>query len=258
MDIQSVDPNGPTQMDPTQGYPSQPSAYRVPPNQFGIWQGLDGLWYDAKGNQVKSQTDPTPIPGGTPANNQSLATAPMQPAAAPTAGGGGVSGSGLITGSPAGPPPGGPPSYTWGNLPNPPQWQNIPTFTDPTMAQVQSEPGFQFGQQQGQQALTQDKAQQGLLYGGGTLKDILAWGDNFATQFYNDARNRMKDTFMTNVQNQYVAPYQANLAAWQTLVPQDVALQEAQNNTAYNTWVQQFNQWQAKNNYALDVAKTLG
>lgn len=233
--------------------PADPSilGYRTPPNAAGQWQGLNGQWYDQNGNPI---ADPTQAGAPAPAAGTPNSGTPIM-SGTPTAGGGGVaSGSNLINGSPAGPPPSGPPNYTWGALPNPPTWQNIPTFTDPTMAQVQAEPGYAFGQQQGQQALTQDKAQQGLLYGGGTLKDILAWGDNYATQFYNDARNRMKDTFMTNVQNQYVAPYQANLSAWQTLVPQDVALQEAQNNTAYNTWVQQFNQWQAKNNYAQGVA----
>jgi len=76
-----------------------------------------------------------------------------------------------------------------------------PAWTDPTMAQVEQQPGYQFSLQQGQQALEQDKAQQGLLYGGGTLKDILTFGQNFAAQQYSNYRNQALNSYQTNVGN---------------------------------------------------------
>jgi hypothetical protein len=54
---------------------------------------------------------------------------------------------------------------------------------------------------------------------GGTLKDLLAWGQNFAAQRYGDVygrraqeygmnRSNAADTYRTNYQTQYVDPYE--------------------------------------------------
>lgn len=146
----------------------------------------------------------------------------------------------------------------WAQIPQAPQWRDIPRFNAPTMEQAKADPGYAFGLQQGEQALTQDKAQQGLLYGGGTLKDILAWGQNYATQRYNDVYNRQRDQYMLNAQNQYILPYQAQMQQWQTLVPTAQRQNEFLSNQQYQRWLQEFNMWNSNRNYALDAASRLG
>lgn len=273
---QGTDDRGLDLPSPTRG--SSAPKYNLTPN----WQDpinppqpqdpYYGEWYAANPQYVAAMGLPPPASGypqlanGQPGTVGGPGGTQYQPPAPAPPPGGGTGGGPPSTGSLYGPfgpftgsyqPLQGTPT-SWTGIPAPPQWKDIPTFSAPTMEQVQQDPGYQFGLQQGEQALTQQKAQEGLLSGGGTLKDILAWGQNYATQRYNDVYNRQLQTYNTNTQDQYILPYQNALAAWQTLVPADQRQNEFLTNSAYQQWLQQYNMYNNNRNYALDVASRLG
>lgn len=119
------------------------------------------------------------------------------------------------------------PQYQPVQLPNAPSFQapsyrtppafSYADFKAPTLEEAQNQPGYQFGLQQGEQALQQSRAAQGLLRTGGTLKDILDYGRNAATQnysnvlgqnlgIYNTNRQGAVQAYNTNYQTQYQDP----------------------------------------------------
>lgn len=63
-------------------------------------------------------------------------------------------------------------------------------FQAPTAADMQNEPGFQFRMAQGQKALEQSAAGRGVLRTGGTLKNLVDYGQNFASNEYGNVYNR--------------------------------------------------------------------
>lgn len=154
---------------------------------------------------------------------------PQDPPKPPAAGGGG--------GAPAG--PSGdftPPSERWdmpgwfGDAPVfvPPTYQKPPAFQEPDYEAALNEPGYRFEADAGRRALEQSAAARGTLNGGGTLKDVSAWGQNYATTRVNDVRNRAKDAYQVNYLTQYADPYKyayqsaldaftGNLSKWQTM-----------------------------------------
>jgi hypothetical protein len=70
-----------------------------------------------------------------------------------------------------------------------------PDFTAPTAEQAYAEPGFQFRLKGGTDALERSAAARGALRTGGTLKDILDYGQNFASQEYGNVFNRALSSF---------------------------------------------------------------
>jgi hypothetical protein len=71
-------------------------------------------------------------------------------------------------------------------------------FVAPTAESMQHEPGFQFRLDQGRKALESSAAGKGVLRSGGTLKDILGYGQNFASQEYGNVYNRALNEYDTN------------------------------------------------------------
>ena len=69
----------------------------------------------------------------------------------------------------------------------------------PTAAQVQAEPGYQFGLDQGQQALNRQAAARGMSNSGAALMAAQRYGTDYAGTKYNDAWNRMQ----SGQQNEY-------------------------------------------------------
>jgi hypothetical protein len=105
-----------------------------------------------------------------------------------------------------------PPSYT------PPPAFSYENFHAPTAQDALTDPGYKFARDEGQAALERSHAAQGTLNTGGTLKDILAWGGNYAQTRYNDVYNRQADvygknrgnavdTYNTNYKTQFLDPY---------------------------------------------------
>lgn len=88
---------------------------------------------------------------------------------------------------------GGPsrPQYNFAPVPqfSPPQF-NVPTAQD-----AANSPGYQFRLQQGEQALQASAAAQGLLRTGGTLENILGFGQQTASQEYQNVFQRALDAY---------------------------------------------------------------
>jgi hypothetical protein len=71
-------------------------------------------------------------------------------------------------------------------------------FTMPTAADMAADPGYQFRLQQGQEALERSGAARGVTRTGGTLKDIVDYGQRAASQEYGNVYNRMSGQYGMN------------------------------------------------------------
>lgn len=112
------------------------------------------------------------------------------------------------------------PGYT------PPPAFSYESFKAPTGETVLNEPGFKFGLDQGLQGLEQSAAARGVLNGGGTLKDVAAWANNYGAQKYGDAYSREASTYGMNRANAF-GNYQTNVLH-QNIEPYQFAFQGAQ------------------------------
>jgi len=85
----------------------------------------------------------------------------------------------------------------------PPGYEKPPAFdygdfAAPTAEEVLNDPGYQFSRNEGERALKAGYASGGVLNTGGTMKDILAWGGNYANTRYVDVLNRKLNIYGTN------------------------------------------------------------
>lgn len=197
------------------------------------------------------------LPTAPAAPQVSAAPAEAAPAApAPSSGGGGGGGASLIdpyTAQFTPPAPvnlGGPAGIPY--IPPTPQF-NAPTYTPPPAfvgpdAQtVLSRPGYAFRLNQGEQTLQNQKAAQGILGTGATLKAILGYGQDYASNEYQNEWNRALGEYNTNYQTQYTDPYKfAYQGALDAFAPQmqgyqtQAAAGQHQNDQNYlNAWNQQ-------------------
>jgi hypothetical protein len=71
-------------------------------------------------------------------------------------------------------------------------------FTGPTAEQMGADPGYQFRLQQGQEALERSGAARGVTNTGGTLKNILDYGQQAASQEYGNVYNRAAQSWGMN------------------------------------------------------------
>ena len=167
-------------------------------------------------------SDPSPVWAGFPPDSP---LAPPQLNPGPNAygmmgpgGGGGTMGqmitpyNPLATYSPEAyvpPAPYRPPAYA---APTPfarDEYVSATPFESPTAADMAADPSYQFRLQQGQDALERSGAARGVTNTGGTLKDILDYGQNAASQEYGNVYGRMRDTYDTAERNRFNA-YEAN------------------------------------------------
>ena len=156
--------------------------------------------------------------GGSPLLNPAATPGPPSMGYGPGAGGGGTMGdmitpyNPLATYSPVPyvpPPPFRPPAYE-GAVPfaHDPYAAATP-FVAPTAADMTADPGYQFRLQQGQEALERSGAARGVTNTGGTLRDILDYGQRAASQEYGNVFGRQRDVYDLNERNRFNA-YQAN------------------------------------------------
>lgn len=152
------------------------------------------------------------------------------------------------------------------------------TFSAPTLTDVQNDPGYKFASDQGEQQLQQSAASKGLLNTGGTLKDILAWGQNYAAQRYGDVYNRNYNTFSTNegakerayatnYQSQFLDPYKfayqgaldtfnPQQSQWQTNMASTQRSNENNYANAYNLFNFDYNKWKDQRDSTFDKLNT--
>lgn len=99
-----------------------------------------------------------------------------------------------------------PPSYT-----PPPTYKpaqdtfSYADFKAPTADEAAAQPGYQFASREGRKALDNAAAHYGVLRSGGHLKDLYAWGDQFATQNYGNVLKQAEDIYGMNRGNAYQA-----------------------------------------------------
>jgi hypothetical protein len=134
-------------------------------------------------------------PAGAPAGGA--------PAAAAAAGGGGGRNRG------GGAPDLGP-QYNWPGLPG----FVAPTFNRPTMEQAMAEPGYEFRLGAGRDALERSAAARGVLRSGGTLQNLLEYGQKFGAQEYSNVFNRALSEYDRRYQGAKDT-YAPRLAQWQ-------------------------------------------
>lgn len=89
----------------------------------------------------------------------------------------------------------------------PPTYKAPDAFKAPSAEDAINSPGYQFRLGQGEQALQQSAAARGVLNTGGTLRDILGYGQNFASGEYANVYGRAADTYDRNYKSQYTDPY---------------------------------------------------
>lgn len=70
------------------------------------------------------------------------------------------------------------------------QYQNLAPYQSFGMDQFQADPGYQFRMSEGLKALERSASARGLLQSGGTLKDITRFGQDAASQEYQNAFQR--------------------------------------------------------------------
>lgn len=85
-----------------------------------------------------------------------------------------------------------------------PEMPTFQPFTSPSFDEMmQSDPGYGGRLKMGEQALMNNKAAQGLVRTGGTLKDLLNYNQQFAGNEYGNFYNRKAGEYQTNVGNQF-------------------------------------------------------
>lgn len=212
-----------------------------------MYRGSDGTTYTDGPNGAVPYTGQESGPVGGDYTKPPTTTDPTPPAPPTDGGGSGAGTLGTFTPPPELPPPGVPEFH-------PPDFTPPPAFQDPSMADVQTDPGYAFARDEGQHALEASKAAQGVYNTGGTLKDLIAWGGNFAQQRYGDVRNRKMDTYNKNYQTQTIDPYHAAYTA--ALDQFNPKLKGYETESAWNqhandmNWQHAFDLWNAQYNRA--------
>jgi hypothetical protein len=145
------------------------------------------------------------------------------------------------------------------------------TFTAPTGVDESNDPGYAFRLQQGNQAIQRAAAAGGGAFSGGTLKALTQYGQDYASNEYQNVYNRALQGYQTNFQNalnSYGLNAQTGLNAYNTNA---AALLNAYNtnvntglnafNTQYNTYAQnqanQFNRLAALSGLGQSAAGSL-
>jgi hypothetical protein len=80
---------------------------------------------------------------------------------------------------------------------------NAPEFNMPSFEDAQNDPGYQFRLASGQQALERAAAAKGRLRTGGTLKDLIEYGQNFGAQEYGNVFNRALQGYQQKYQGEW-------------------------------------------------------
>jgi len=71
-------------------------------------------------------------------------------------------------------------------------------FKAPTLDEAKAEPGYEFARSEGLRGLENVAASRGVARTGGTLKDLIGWGNRFAEQNYGNVFNRAGQTYDRN------------------------------------------------------------
>lgn len=179
-------------------------------------------------------------------HDQALATVPhllgWDVAAPGPGGGGGGGGTNLYPGWTGHPPP----------LPDDP---TAPTpgrydphaFVGPTAADLLRDPSYQFRFDQGQRSIEASAAAKGMLNGSGTLKDLLGYGQDFASQEYKNVWDRDFTSWQGNELARFKAT-EGNNAADLNAYDRNISNSRFKYNASYDQWMALYNQWRNNQN----------
>lgn len=107
-----------------------------------------------------------------------------------------------------------PPAFSYADFTSPvgkPDAFSYADFQAPTADDVYKDPSYQLRFQQGQSAIENSASARGVIGTGGTIKDFINYGQNFASQEYGNVYNRQQQDYQTNLAkayNQYQTNYQ--------------------------------------------------
>ena len=102
-----------------------------------------------------------------------------------------------------------PPAYTAATPFERDPYASATPFAGPTAEEMTADPGYQFRLREGQAALERSAAARGVTNTGGTLRDILDYGQDAASQEYGNVFDRQRSVHDANERDRYNA-YQAN------------------------------------------------
>lgn len=147
------------------------------------------------------------------------------------------------------------PDYVSKPLPEPGAYVPEP-FVGPTVADLTADPSYTFRLDQGRKALEAGAAAKGILRTGGTLKDLLEYGQNFGSQEFGNVFDRKYQTWNaneTNRRNAFQGNFENQLAAegnrrQDYLTGRDSALTKYKTNvdTSLGAWDREFNALKAE------------
>lgn len=95
-----------------------------------------------------------------------------------------------------------------------PAWKTPTPFTPPTLADMEAEPGYQSRFSEGLRGVNQLASARGLLRTGGTLKNLVRYGQDFASNEYDKTYGRARDTYDLNVLQPNDLQYNRGTADW--------------------------------------------
>lgn len=168
------------------------------------------------------------------------------PGAVPPGGGGG-GGGGLGKLPPLDPWTMAPPNLPHTGLaPTPGKFEYNP-FHQPTAQDLLQDPSYQFRFNQGQNAIEASAAAKGMLNGTGTLKDLLGYGQDFASQEYKNVWDRSFAGWQGNELARFKTT-EGNNASDLTKFNTDVGNQHYDYNAGYQQWLDMYNQWRNNSN----------
>jgi len=123
---------------------------------------------------------------------------PMPPDALPTSGSGGMAAAPVTRGRGGFSAPSFDMSgFQWPSF-RPSKFKEPDPFRAPSMDEAMREPGYEFARKEGIRALENAAGAKGVLRTGGTLKDLIGWGNQFAEQNYGNVYNRAGETYSRN------------------------------------------------------------
>jgi len=234
---------------------SPPSA-PLQPGHGWTWDGQQ--WTQTAGSGMGYTAPSGPSGGGNLDQGSNTPYQPSDPGGGGGGGGGGSSSGSQGQGKIDYEEPGDIPVFDAPEWQAPPEFKYDKQFGAPDEAALKADPSFQFRLDQGRKALEQSAAGRGLLRSGGTLKDLVDYGQNFATQEYANVYNRKfneykfdydkeADIYQTNYglskdkfDKQYKAAYdeyQPKLTGWQTRTTGKQRAQEAMFNRDWQTYI---------------------
>lgn len=182
-----------------QGQPPGPP----PPGHHWEWQGGTWVAVPDAGASTANVDDPTQTP--PPGNTNTT-----------TSGGTNLAPFGGVFTTPMRQPLPQLPSVPGAPVPDLPAWVDAPAFkydafTPPSVDQALQDPSYQFRKDQGEQSLQRWAAARGTLNDSGTANALVDYGQNAASQEYQNIWNRALNTYTTNEQgalNAYNTNYQ--------------------------------------------------